>query len=377
MEVDSSSEEKVVNWEQIGKLASAHTCANKFYYVRDDEISYKFDLLLKAALIACQQCCDNNPIHNKWYISQKLYSPNGSKYGWVMIYSANDFSSEALLGKIVAEIENNTILDAGRSNGDTTCPLTCDVYSKPVLLNLNGRTYSFDAIQLAIAKSLMKDENLRLEDMTITPSRLNEIVLLPRTDLKESHPDIPKKFSYEYVSIEFQSFDMTKVVAKNIPEMNAVLANLPKNSNGMWDYHMLWNSYAKFRELPLFTCNDELIENLSFENILLPPHHPKCDRGHITFKNILFKNCRIDLNCWCGISVRSSKFKLCIFDCTKLDREMSLSRCILEECTFVVKGRNTKEEKCIAMDDLNLGQIFGKNIDFSSTILQDCILNVI
>lgn len=305
-----------------------HEEANPKYYF--NKKSYKSYTLLDIYNLAQNLCYEYiTPMDN----NAKIRIPN--RILWAEIYK--NFNRPSY-------IPYDFIIDQSRTNGDKLCPLSQEEYNEPHILSLNGRSYSLEDFLNAVESTLYKGSPLRLEDTTILVDMLNGkgITLYPNKSLGATLDD---HIVLDPEKIELKRFDENLVYKNNIKCMSDIIKNVPKNSNEMWDYMAIWKSYAKERgfnqEWAGLTVS---IEDIIIKDQTLPNLHPKCDSGHIIFKNCLFKNCTIDIKaCWCGFDIKSSMFLNCkmIFPDDKPDIDIygpnyqnKISYCEMDECQY-------------------------------------------
>lgn len=314
-------EEKTeVDYDKIEKDFKSIKDDEKFYFVPDDCKSYTLNVLFEHILSQMKNITNNTV--------RQCTSPGGNDF--LLYWRLNNSDGP----EIIDSIKQKTFIDWSRTSNEKICPISCDNYENPVILNMDGRTYSFQYIKEMIEKSLIEDENLRLESVTLTPSHLQKMILYPHKDLGKT---IDKPFSFANTTVKIKLFQQYLVEKHNIPEMNSIIGEIRKNHNKMWDYIFLWDTYAKKRGgLPMFNGNTETIQNLILEKIKFPKEHPKCDTGHLLFKNILFKECEINISCFCGVDINSSLFENCTIDLSSCSRSTNLKRCIFKNCNFLI-----------------------------------------
>lgn len=213
--------------------------------------------------------------------------------------------------KLVFILSQYKMLDVSKTNGDEICPLSQEEFENPYILSLNGRTYSLTPFMEAVEAILFQGNPLRLEDVTLLPEMLTNLKFYPH----KTRGTKGEIITFNKNQIKLLPYDGLLIKKENIKEISSFLKNMPKRE--IWDYKGLWSLYAGKRgynqKWPGIGVS---ISNLKIKDQTFPPpnSHPKCDSGHITFKNIYFKNCIIDLSsCWCGLDIKTSLFEDCIF----------------------------------------------------------------
>jgi hypothetical protein len=269
-----------------------------YYFVKEDLKSYTLDEI----------------INFNSSFSVDLKSPRRTKIGFLFIYlDEHPELKNKMEEELKKDLKYYTVVDKTRTNGDEVCSLTLEKFKNPYFVTKNGRSYEKEAILDAIEHSIYKDRPLRLEDIYLTPEMVEGgggLTLYPNQSL--GSPD-KQPIEIDPKMIVKNPFNINLVYEKNIVEFSDYLKNITPNENEMWDYKKLWAFYAGFRDLNKEWANDCVaIENLVVENQKFPNLHPKCDSGHIVFKNVLFRDCTIDVSaCWCGFNIEACKFDNC------------------------------------------------------------------
>jgi hypothetical protein len=211
--------------------------------------------------------------------------------------------------------------DVTDTSGDTTCSLTLEEFQYPVLLSINNRTYEKVAIQEAIETILMQGQDLRLEDVTLTPMSLHKIQLFAKSGPYFS--GAPRVITYpEFTG--WPPFDLQRAQNGNIPEASRWFTEIPALDGSHLKLHYLWTRYSGHRRLPEPKDENYIIRDLIVENIALLPKHSKMHGGYIVFINVLFRNCTVPSTCWCGVKFISCRFENT--DISKADR-LNARRC--------------------------------------------------
>lgn len=226
-------------------------------------------------------------------------------------------------------------VDVSKTNSDDTCPLSQEDYEDPYVLSLNGRTYSKESFLEAVKATLFKGNPLRLEDTTLLPEMLNGLKFYPHGSRGTKGATI----NFDTKQIKLEPYNNLLVNKENIKAVSLFLKNMPKQE--IWDYKGLWSLYAEARgynkNWPGIGVS---IANLKIKDQTFPPpnSHPKCNDGHITFKNIHFKSCNINLTaCWCGFDIKTSLFEDCIFltKDNKSGHNPQITMCMQGNCEWI------------------------------------------
>lgn len=197
-------------------------------------------------------------------------------------------------------------LDKSRNARDKQCSLSFEPFAtcEPYVLNLNGRSYAKAAIMEAI-EVLSEGHPLRLEDVTIEPEQLVYIKLYPNYTL--GAPETSTVVGYEEVEVPIKAFDIKQTLEENPAFWDAVAV---VDSNGIWSME---SAAVKFG----FTsgrCKEPLVKNQLCTNRKVPWPHPKMNgSGAVILRNCLFRNCEIDIDCWCGPRFHGCRFEDCVF----------------------------------------------------------------
>ena len=226
--------------------------------------------------------------------------------------------------------------DWSMTTDQKTCPLTLEEYEEPYLLNMNGRVYSKSAIIEAIQNTLLKGENLRLEDITIYPDEDTacNLKLYAHRTLNPNAQHLkgePHKIIIDKEVMTYKGY--ADVPAnRNIPEFSKWLGDINPDSNGVWDDDNLYAKYARKRGLPEKPSDNRFrVEDLKIEDIMMFRYHPKCDAGIFIFSNCKFTRCLLKLYCWCGVTFVNCLFEQCIVT-DKLERNVSAYGCVFKSC---------------------------------------------
>ena len=220
-------------------------------------------------------------------------------------------------------IRKNLIVDQSRISGDKICSLSQEEFDTPVILNVNGRTYSRKHLQEALEKTIYKDKELRLEDVTLRPNMTNphkhgifyfENLSMPTKNRNWQLQEIRYKM-IKPEDIQWEPFNHDKVILNNLPEVVEVIrleANVGNDGTVKMDDS--WAIYAQKRGLTQEESKDTSIgfRYLHLEKINAFKFHAKSMTGLIVFNNCLFENCIISVtNCWCGFRFKDCQFKNC------------------------------------------------------------------
>lgn len=350
---------------------------SKFYFIKNDCKGYTLQELLDIALSDCQKIIEKLLSKKKTYCFVDLNSPQGQWYATYFLESPKK-KIDVIATEIIQNIKESTLVDWARSSNQTTCPFSLDDYHKPYLLTLNGRTYSKKYITEAVERSLYKDEHLRLEDITLKPSMIDRITLVPNLSLcgKTSQwKKTPETIKFSAKKIQFKHFNEREARNKNINEFSDFIR---MHSPGQMKVEALYDYYATARQLPCYEENrTEFIEDLVFQNITFPPVAPK---SGLTFRNVLFEKCEIVMECWCNFTVRSSKF----VDCTiRLSDKFNghgklLKRTKFVNCTIIMKEDQTTQKgtyKNMAQIPSILDHIY--HVVENASDLENCTLKIV
>lgn len=235
-------------------------------------------------------------------------------------------------GKLPAWVSGE-IVDWARTSDQSECVLSADPFDNPHLLSLNGRSYSFAAIQRAIKCTLAMGENLRLEDVTLTPLDVTKIHLYPNYSLPGWRFK-PNKVTMDEKVIPLAKlrYDGAKILEKNVPAISALFDKLPVTEDG---YHQSGKPL-----LDAYNCHHgtigKVVQNLGVSRAVFPRSHLKLDSP--VMQNVMFHSCVIYVNCWCGIRFVGCRFDNCVFVISKYADHFNLSLCEETNCKWVVQG---------------------------------------
>lgn len=196
------------------------------------------------------------------------------------------------------------VLDKSRIAQHDICSISHEPFSsaEPYLLNLTGRSYALEALLNAI-DTLRQGNPLRLEDVTLEPENLREIVLYPNLSLGAS-PAQAITFAHEQVPIA--PFDFGQALQSNPQFWEDVLQ---RDMNGMWSME----SAAEKHGFKLEHSDCVVVKNQRAQRIQVPWPHPKMNSGTVIFKNCLFEDCEVMIGCWCGPRFHGCRFVSCTF----------------------------------------------------------------
>ena len=241
------------------------------------------------------------------------------------------------------------IIDWARTSGQTECPLSLDAFKQPVLLSVNGRSYSLPAFQYVVDRSLENGAALRLEDITIPVFELQKLKLYPNYSLpgwKSSRP--PVSVSWNKIPMSKLTFNMERATACNMPMISMKFAEIPPGgleADNHFDGKYIYEEYQRVNN----TIGTS-VENLIVERAIFPRASIK--NGPL-FRNILFRDCVIPVNCWHGIQFFGCRFEQCTFICapdSKLVTTMYL--CETDGCAWMWQASTERfPEKLLAFPD--------------------------
>lgn len=223
--------------------------------------------------------------------------------------------------------------DVSRTAHEKTCALSCEDYVSPHLLNLNGRSYSYEHIHNAISKTLLVGEQLRLEDITILPTQIECIQLYPNHSLGGW---TPRKYTEQMMQLKV--FSRERAERYNIPAFSAWLDAIAGDRNQVWDESVVdlyKNKYCKSRPdqnpAPCDYSNPPVFTNLLIKEVVFPRVHPK---HPVHFVNVEFCQCVIYYECFCGPRFYSCRFVDCWVVLGNIFRPGVWRRCSFERCFF-------------------------------------------
>ncbi len=247
------------------------------------------------------------------------------------------------------------------SSGDKLCSLTQDIISKPYIVNLTGRSYSFDAIMKAISTTLLVGNNLRLEDLLLTPDVLPVLILYRNNTLwNYASCDLqivsPSRVEFSMANIKDQGYDKERILGRNIPQMSKIIEEAcPEIREETWNPRTIGKKYREFRRIteayedsPFFIIEDLLITSITiqgalkcagklyiFQNVLFT----KCEFKGIDFYDVALKNCELrDCRIWLEDGMKFRGFNnVHFFQCTFFNKKL---RCPVNN---VEREKNWKE----------------------------------
>jgi len=255
------------------------------------------------------------------------------------------------LKETIEETFDKLIIDKTRISGQTICSLTQEEYKDPYYLNLTGRSYEFEAIKKAIETHLYNNENLRLEDITLTPEMIDRIVLVPNFSIsKNTYYHRSNSYKFDSNKIKKEPFNIDKLLKNNIPKFSNEMRNILEKDvkREIWNYEEIWEIYATYRDLNSKWPDEKVyIRDIQFDRINLIRNHPKCNTGHVTFKNCKFSQSVLNvLGCWCGVSFEDCLFENCklVYDeNSNFHHKLKHDGCLFQNC----KNVGCKDEKTI------------------------------
>lgn len=315
----------------------------KYWYVINDGHSYRLEAIISNIAAICYhrqtaiQSDDTNTSEYQFINETVEYTLlHGGKIN-VNIYMGFKSATENLLDVLQRATRKcllnskQLIPDWSLSSGQTECSLTQDTFMDPYILNLTGRTYSKEAIVIAIKSSLLVGRDLRLEDRTFTYHNLDTLRLYPNLSLVMSDKAFIK---FDVNEVTVPSYNHILVNKENIEEFSEWLGNVGHTNDDIWDGPDLYRKYAKIREIPLNPVDDiYVVSNIRVRGIMMFKYHPKMDRGKFIFHNVEFIQCNLDAYCLCGVEFTACRFFECdinvyTMSCTAKFNGSEFIRCV-------------------------------------------------
>lgn len=145
---------------------------------------------------------------------------------------------------------------------------------------------------------------MRLEDLTIEPEQLCTVVLYPNRSLGASND--AQVIDYRDTECPIRPFD-TSVKLEDRPDFWNDVA-IPHS--GMWNMAeaAFKHGFSRCRGEAVVVVKNQFV---SKRKMLSP--HPKMDAGCVIFRNCLFSECEIMVDCWCGPRFHGCCFANCTF----------------------------------------------------------------
>lgn len=230
---------------------------------------------------------------------------NFQVYTWDFTERANARRANGEVPKCFCK---SALIDWSRTSGQTECALTTEAFQEPVLLNANGRCYDGAALKSAIACTLMQGENLRLEDITLTPVHSGSLVIYPNYSLPGWDPK-SRKVSSMTVAIPNAKvgYDGAKILSRNVPSVAALFDKLPLSADGYTQsFAPLLEAYRRHS-----SSTSNIVQHLGVSRAVFPRSYLKLDS--VVLHNIFFKSCVFYLNCWRHLCFVGCRFESCIF----------------------------------------------------------------
>ena len=77
------------------------------------------------------------------------------------------------------------------------------------------------------------------------------------------------------------------------------------------------------------------MENLVVEYAVFPRAHI---RNSLVMRNVLFRNCIMYNECWCGVSFVGCRFERCVFVSAQLTMRVNARLCEMDSCTWMFQA---------------------------------------
>lgn len=227
---------------------------------------------------------------------------------------------------------SSVLIDWSRTSGQTDCPLSAEEFVKPHILSSNGRSYSLAAIQDAVAKTLAQGEQLRLEDITLTTPEVTKIELYPNYSLP-GWELLPGVVHFKgTIKPEAWHFAADRAREKNDPEVAALFDRpLVPDSSGLITVDHIVKAYQTRHNTRL-----SVVENLVVAGAVFPRGHVK---EKLSIRNVLFRDCVMILDCWCGLLFVGCRFERCmiISKDSNTDANFHTRVCEFDACEFILR----------------------------------------
>ena len=211
------------------------------------------------------------------------------------------------LPKHEGDCRKHFIRDVSKTNGDTICSLSRKSWKSinPFLLNFNGRSYSLKHL-LQLVKSLKSGTAVRLEDLTIHPEQLCNLVLYPNQTLGAKRGQ--RSISYKNATCPINKFNPSRALEFK-PEFWADASKEDK-LRGMW---AMEEAAVKHKFVGDNDSHIVIADQHCVKAKVAWPHPKSLHHGSTFFKNCLFVDCEIHCWCFCGCFFHGCRFVNCIF----------------------------------------------------------------
>lgn len=251
------------------------------------------------------------------------------------------YAEYRLAGKLPAWT-NGTLIDWAHTSGQTDCPLTTEAFKKPHILSCNGRSYSLDAFNEAVKKTLQQGEPLRLEDMTLTALDLGTMQLYPNYSLP-GWELLPAMISFDEASVDARKlwFYEDRCGARHDAAIAALFDQNPSyeyTPESVTAMHIVDAYRAKYN------TRGRVVEDLVVASAVFPRAHIKSG-PHL--RNVLFRDCIILFDCLCGVRFVGCRFERCVFLVTGSASAYNNLFCEFNSCRFVF----LKSSQSVPADD--------------------------
>ncbi len=209
--------------------------------------------------------------------------------------------------------------DMSRMAANNTCPLTHNQYDCPVWFNLDGYTYSRDAIKSAINSTLMLGNVLDLGHTIIFPEQISAVMLYQNLSMPGWH-SAPEKFGETWPIA--RGFEYGNAALHDIPFISIYFDQLGKIPGGhKWNKmltEIFRDHYLPNRPLQSKSCSGETPP--LFRDLFLPSIVFNARKGDLPvhFSNVEFRNCLVI--------------------CLDLTGNLLMRGCNFVSCTFVMNG---------------------------------------
>jgi hypothetical protein len=236
---------------------------------------------------------------------------------------------DALLRALPLDMAGEVIEDVSRGAGARQCPISKEAYVAPHILNLNGITYSLEAISRAITDTLCVGKPLVLEHGTVAPHDLHRLRLYPNLSLANTAAFEHGIRFTAHSSVVIPRPDVARATARNVPEVSARIVARQSSSQAVFDkYHECWSQfitslygtiYRPHRpEQPLQCLADQRATfcDLVLDGVVFGRHSLK---RLVHWDNVVFRRC------------------LLVF-ATGSPLSMTFTSCRFEDCTLYFSG---------------------------------------
>lgn len=336
--------------------------AGKFIFVHQACRSFTYDELwaLDATTRATLGAFDTEDTRARVDV---ILAP-GVKFNTHACYFRPSSAAYRLSGYLPAWVVDD-LIDWARTSGQTDCPLTAEAFNKPHVLSCNGRSYSLDAFNEAVKRTLLQGEPLRLEDTTLTALDLGNMKLYPNYSLPGWELlRVAIEFSEALVDTKKLWFSMDRVRARHNPAI-AALFDRPDIEKG--DLALVSGMHIIKAYQTQHNTFGSTVANLSVDRAVFPRAHIKVG-PHL--QNVLFRDCVMKLDCWCGMRAVGCRFENCTFIVNGAEVSHANLLCEFDSCTFVYQA----SERFIPIDEFGKTQKVVKLIDeFKPRVVRECM----